>query len=198
LREQIVATLENYSVACWTPGNLADRTLRAIYGQFGITSVTQMAGLAADAAAFRALRDKMSAPAAPAEALERIPLAEHTEETLTELYDAIEDTERDRAETREAAQAMYKAWDWHRNTLGGAARAIVSVCNMMRTAASHYERDWTNDRHDAYLYAVLIGWDDDTLQEVATRHRWNEHRIKYVREIRALLAPITDPQPKED
>ncbi|WP_086562028.1 hypothetical protein [Streptomyces africanus] len=138
----------------------------------------------------------LTAPVTLAETPGRLPLDEHTETSLAELYELLEDTEADRAETREAAQAMYKGWDWHRNTLGGVSRAVVSACNMMRTAASHYQRDWTNDRHDAYLWAVLIGFDDEALQEVATRHRWNEHRIKYVREMRALLAPITD-QPKE-
>ena len=140
----------------------------------------------------------LTAPPALAEPSERIPLAEHTEDTLRWLYEELDDTDHDRAETREAAQAMYKAWDWHRQTLGGVSRAVVSVCNMMRTAGSHYERDWTADRHDAYLWAVLIGFDDDTLQDVAAKHRWNEHRVKYIREMRALLAPITDPQTKED
>jgi len=141
----------------------------------------------------------LTAPVTLAETPGRLPLAEHTEDSLRELYEALEDTEADRAETLDAAQAMYKAWDWQRHALGGAARAVVSVCNMMRTAASHYQRDWTADRHDAYLWSVLIGYDDDTLTEVAARNRWNEHRIKYVREMRALLAPITDqPQPKED
>jgi len=136
---------------------------------------------------------ELEAPVTLTEASERIPLAEHTEATLKDLYDALDDTDYDRAETRDAAQAMYKSWDWHRHTLGGAARAVVSVCNMMRAAASHYERDWTADRHDAYLWAVLIGWDDDVLEQLAVKHRWNEHRVKYVREMRALLAPLTDP-----
>lgn len=133
------------------------------------------------------------------EPVERVSLAEHTEETLRELYEALEDTEHDRAETREAAQAMYKSWDWHRHALAGATRAVVAACNMMRTSADFLDhRDWTADRIDAYLWAVLIGFDDDALQEVAAKHRWDEHRIKYVREMRALLAPITDPQqPKE-
>ena len=38
----------------------------------------------------------------------------------------------------------------------------------------------------------------DALQEVATKHRWDEHRVKYVREMRALLAPITNTQSKEE
>lgn len=136
---------------------------------------------------------ELTAPVTLAETPGRLPLAEHTEATLRELYEALEDTEHDRAETREAAQAMYKGWDWHRNTLGGVSRAVVAVCNMMRTSSDFLDRrDWTADRIDAYLWAVLIGFDDDTLTELAARHRWNEHRVKYVREMRALLAPITD------
>lgn len=30
LREQLVAAIDNYPVACWTPGNLADRVLAVI------------------------------------------------------------------------------------------------------------------------------------------------------------------------
>lgn len=137
----------------------------------------------------------LPAPPAASEPFERLPLAEHTEATLTELYDAADDTEYERAETRDAAQAMYKAWDWHRKTLGGVARAVTSVCNMMRTSADFLDRrDWTADRIDAYLWAVLIGWDDEALEEIAAKHRWDEHRIKYVREMRGYLAPITEPQ----
>ena len=92
---------------------------------------------------------------------------------------------------------MYKGWEWHRNTLGGVSRAVAAVCNMMRTGRTLDWRDWTADRTDAYLYAILVGFDDDTLTEVAARHRWDEHRIKYAREMRALLAPITEPQKPE-
>ncbi|MFJ7023178.1 hypothetical protein ACIQUW_32930 [Streptomyces sp. NPDC101117] len=137
---------------------------------------------------------ELTAPVTLAEKAGRLPLADLTEETLTELYDALEDTEHDRAETLDAAQAMYKSWDWHRHALGGVARAVTAVRNQMRTDS----RDWDATRGDAYLWAVLVGWDDDTLHEVAVKHRWNEHRVKYVREMRALLAPITDPQPKEN
>lgn len=142
---------------------------------------------------------ELTVPVTLAETPGRLPLAEHTETSLRELYEALEDTEADRAETYEAAQAMYKAWDWHRHALAGVTRAVNAVCNMMRTSADFLDhRDWTADRIDAYLWAVLIGWDDDTLTEIATKHRWPAHRVKYVREMHALLAPITDPQPKED
>ncbi|MDX2800128.1 hypothetical protein [Streptomyces scabiei] len=141
-------------------------------------------------------------PPAPRDSLERIPLAEHTEATLTELYDAFDDTEYDRVETRDAAQAMFKAWDWHRNALGGVSRVLTAVYNYMRISVGD-TRDWTADRHDAYLWAVLVGFDDDILEEVAAKHRWNEHRVKYIDEMRTLLAPIApiapvaDSRPKE-
>ncbi|WP_411098972.1 hypothetical protein [Streptomyces sp. x-45] len=139
---------------------------------------------------------ELAVPVTLAETPSRLSLDEHTEASLAELYEVLEDTENDRAETREAAQAMYKAWDWHRNTFSGIARAVNAVCNMMRVGVGD-TRDWSADRHDAYLWGVLIGWDDDTLKNVAARHRWNEHRIHYVREMRALLSPITDPQKQE-
>jgi hypothetical protein len=142
---------------------------------------------------------ELEAPVTLAETPGRLPLDEHTEETLTELYEALEDTAYDRTETREAAQAMYLSWDWHRQQLGGVSRAVNAVCNMMRTSADFLDhRDWTADRIDAYLWGVLVGWSDDALEEIAVKHQWNEHRVKYVREMRALLAPITEPQPKED
>ena len=141
----------------------------------------------------------LSVPVTLAETTGRMPLTEHTEASLIELYDALDDTEADRAETREAAQAMYKAWDWHRQTLGGAAAGINAVRNMMRTSADFLDnRDWAADRIDAYLWAILIGWDDNKLTEVAAKHRWDEHRLKYIRRMRGYLAPITDPDPKEN
>lgn len=141
----------------------------------------------------------LAAPPAVTEPSERVPLAEHTEATLTELYDLLDDQDADRAETREAARAMYQGWEWHRQTFGGISRAINAVCNMMRTSADFLDRrDWTVDRTDSYLWAILIGFDDDVLNHVAAKHRWNQHRIKYVRDMRALLAPATDPpQSKE-
>ncbi|MDX3125368.1 hypothetical protein [Streptomyces scabiei] len=97
---------------------------------------------------------------------------------------------------------MFKAWDWHRNALGGVSRVLTAVYNYMRISVGD-TRDWTADRHDAYLWAVLVGFDDDILEEVAAKHRWNEHRVKYIDEMRTLLAPIApiapvaDSRPKE-
>jgi len=136
----------------------------------------------------------LNPPVTLAHTSERIPLDEHTEATLKDLYDALDDTDYDRAETYDAAQAMYRSWDWHRHALGGVARAVSAVCNYMRVAMDG-TRDWTADRHDAYLWAVLIGWGDDALNEVAVKHRWNEHRVKYVREMHALLAPTRELAP---
>lgn len=140
------------------------------------------------------------APPAVTEPSERRPLADHTEQTIADLYELIDDLEADREETHAAARSMYQGWEWHRRTFEGLARAINAVCNMMRTSADFLDnRDWTADRIDAYLWGVLIGFDDEVMKEIAAKHRWNEHRVKYVREMRALLAPATDPPtPKEE
>lgn len=135
----------------------------------------------------------LTAPVALTEALGRIPLEEHTEDTLTDLYDALDDTDHDRAETRDAAQAMYKSWDWHRRVLGGISAALTSLRNTMASDP----RDWAAERRDAWLYGVLVGWSDEAMKEVAAGHGWNEYRVKRVRELRAYVAQITDPQPQE-
>jgi hypothetical protein len=153
----------------------------------------------------------LPAPQTPEEPLERLPLAEHTEATLTDLYDQVEDADHDSRETREAAQAMFKAWDWHRHALGGVTRAICAVNNHLRLSQSSAWIDWADNRYTAYVYAVLLGWGcqeqhdhddacggDAALLEVAAKHRWDEFRVKYIREMRAGLAPITDPQPQEE
>jgi hypothetical protein len=142
----------------------------------------------------------LAAPPAVTEPSARLPLADHTEQTIADLYELLDDTDADREETHDAARSMYQGWEWHRRTFEGLARAINAVRNMMRTSADFLDhRDWTADRIDAYLWAVLIGFDDDTLTRIAAAHRWNEHRIKYIHEMRALLAPATDPpEVKED
>ncbi|MFD9249590.1 hypothetical protein [Streptomyces bottropensis] len=155
----------------------------------------------------QALGTLPAAPPAPEDGLERLPLAEHTEDTLRELYETLEDTEYDRRETRDAGQAMYKSWDWHRRVLGGVSTALASIRNTMATDP----RDWAAERRDAWLWGVLMGWGcsqdhthddeacdaDNALLEVAKKHGWNDHRVARVRELRTYLAPITDPQPKE-
>lgn len=133
----------------------------------------------------------LPAPSAPEELFERTLLDEMTQSKLNELYDFLEDAEHDQREAQEAAQAFYRSWEWHRHALAGVARAVNAVCNMVRVDSRH----WAATRGDALLWAILIGWDDEALTEVAAKHQWNEHRTRYVREMHALLAPTRELEP---
>jgi len=136
----------------------------------------------------------LAVPVALAETPARRPLEDHTEATLAELYDDLTDALYYNEEIRDAAQAMYRSWDWHRQALAGVIGAVHAVGNIMRVDS----RDWAADRTDAYLYAVLIGWDDAALTEVAARHRWDGHRVAYVRDKRAHLARFVGPVEQQE
>lgn len=66
-------------------------------------------------------------------------------------------------------------------------------------------RDWSEYRVDAWLWAVLVGWDceephehDDTcedgqaMQETAERHGWDEETVAKVRRYRAAVRAVTN------
>lgn len=90
----------------------------------------------------------------------RIPLAEHTEATLAELYDRLWDAEADQQETRDVARACMVTYTVAVPALLGVKTSLEAL----RTRITLDSRDWTADKVDALLYAVLVGanCEDDT------------------------------------
>jgi hypothetical protein len=84
----------------------------------------------------------------------RIPLAEHTDATLTELYDRLWDAEADREETRDTARSCILAYTAAVPALLGARTALEGL----RARITVDSRDWSADKLDALLWAVLVGW----------------------------------------
>ncbi|QGZ53325.1 hypothetical protein GPZ77_34410 (plasmid) [Streptomyces sp. QHH-9511] len=83
----------------------------------------------------------------------RVPLAEHTEATLAELYDRLWDAEDDGKEAREVARAAMLAYS-------AAAPALLGVktsLEALRQRITLDSRDWTQDKTDAWLWAILVG-----------------------------------------
>lgn len=126
--------------------------------------------------------------------VERIPLEQHTPETLAELYDQLEDADAFAEEARQACQDFYQSLKSLNGLLYGVSRAVTAVWNRIRVVD---QRDWTANRHDAWLYGVVIGWDEEALPAVAERHGWKPDRVANMQEMRALLAPITTPPPSQ-
>ncbi|MDX2986419.1 hypothetical protein [Streptomyces caniscabiei] len=89
----------------------------------------------------------------------RTPLAQHTDDTLTELYDRLEDAEYERNELRDLARACVAAY----GTVAPALTSAQTVFQALRGRMAVDSRDWTDDKLDAWLYAILVGWDcEDT------------------------------------
>ncbi|MFD7541283.1 hypothetical protein [Streptomyces sp. NPDC059819] len=84
----------------------------------------------------------------------RLPLAEHTEQSLAELYDRLWDAEADVPELRSLARTYTAGYGLAVPALLGAKTALEGL----RTRITRDSRDWTADKLDALLWAVLVGW----------------------------------------
>ncbi|MFD7980242.1 hypothetical protein [Streptomyces sp. NPDC059071] len=132
----------------------------------------------------------------------RTPLAEHTAESLAELYDRLRDAEGELHDTRVALQEFYRCWKEQHQLLADQAtlgarvhNALLSVRRRMATSS----RDWGAHHGDAWLYALLIGWDCEQehehtgdcpalLDEMAAQHGWSANLVAVARKHRAALA----------
>jgi hypothetical protein len=66
---------------------------------------------------------------------------------------------------------------------------IEALTSVSRIVAAD-PRDWTADRHDAFIYGLFRGWEDpETEQSVAEKHGWN---ADFLVRLHRLQAAITD------
>jgi hypothetical protein len=93
------------------------------------------------------------------------------------------------------------------------AETLAAALDGLHTLIATSSRDWQTYRVDAWIWAVLCGWDceqaehDDTcthgaLEETAAMHGWNADTIAKARRYRAAVRALTEPvveaqQPKE-
>lgn len=83
----------------------------------------------------------------------RTPLDDHTERSLAELYDRLWDAETDGREAREVARAAMLGYSQAVPALLGAKASLEAL----RQRITLDSRDWTADKLDAWLYAILVG-----------------------------------------
>jgi hypothetical protein len=81
---------------------------------------------------------------------------------------------------------------------------------MTRAMATNV-RDWAADRMDAFLWAVLLGWDCDeqhehdedacslgAMDEIAARHGWDDHQVERVRRFHRAVLAASGSSPTEE
>ena len=64
-----------------------------------------------------------------------------------------------------------------------------ALSSLSRTVAFH-ARDWGQHRGDAWLYGVLVGWEDDALPKLAQQHGWSEEYVERLRRYRAAIVKV--------
>jgi hypothetical protein len=83
---------------------------------------------------------------------------------------------------------------------------LAAALDGLHTLIATSSRDWQTYRVDAWLWAVLCGWDcektehDDTcvhgaLEETAAMHGWDEATVAKARRYRAAVLAVTEHQP---
>ncbi|MFF6844639.1 hypothetical protein ACFY8X_38615 [Streptomyces tanashiensis] len=132
----------------------------------------------------------------------RVPLTDHTEQSLAELYDRLWDAEDEMAERRDASRSFYQAWQDQNTLLNADATHKAGVHNALlslRLRIRHVDRDWGQNATDAGIYALLIGWDCEqqhqhtgdcpaALNDIAEKYGWSAAVVKTLRKHRAALA----------
>jgi hypothetical protein len=84
----------------------------------------------------------------------RAPLAGLDAAALEDLYDRLWDAEADRDETRDVARACMLAYTAAVPALLGVQTSLEAL----RQRITLDSRDWSADKLDAWLWAVLVGW----------------------------------------
>lgn len=80
---------------------------------------------------------------------------------------------------------------------------LAAALDGLHTLIATSSRDWSTYRVDAWLWAVLCGWDceqtehDDicthgALEEIASMHGWDEALMAKVRRYRAAVRSVTE------
>lgn len=59
----------------------------------------------------------------------------------------------------------------------------------LRNTMAFDSRDWSVDRRDAWMYAIICGWDtDEAWSQVAKMHGWPPEAVDRAKELHAKFA----------
>jgi hypothetical protein len=64
-----------------------------------------------------------------------------------------------------------------------AGEALQSAGSCMAT----HPRDWGADRRDAWLWGLIIGWDDAAMAELVERYGWPQSEVERLKRLHAAL-----------
>ena len=70
------------------------------------------------------------------------------------------------------------------------------ISNAMSCIALH-PRDWSSDHRDAWLYGIIVGWDDESLAELKGDHKWDDASVARLKRLRASFIALAEKAPSD-
>jgi hypothetical protein len=62
----------------------------------------------------------------------------------------------------------------------------MSECkDFLKNCVVFHSRDWSHDKRDACIYGIIVGWDDECLEELKLKHRWHDEQLSRLKRLRA-------------
>lgn len=72
---------------------------------------------------------------------------------------------------------------------------VASALDSLDSVVAFSARDWSQDPNDAWLYAIICGWGNAALDEVAKKHRWSNDGVRRLGEYRKAVEGVRDAYP---
>ena len=55
-----------------------------------------------------------------------------------------------------------------------------------------HSRDWAANKRDAWLYGIIVGWNDECLAELKEQHGWNDEAVERLKRLRRQYVDSND------
>ena len=72
-----------------------------------------------------------------------------------------------------------------------AAYTLPNVFESLHNAIAFDVRDWAEDKRSAWIYGVLLGWDEESMQELTERFGWDAETCSRLAELHRIVESIT-------
>ena len=70
-------------------------------------------------------------------------------------------------------------------------QTLAAALSGLETLIATSSRDWGTYRVDAWIWAVLVGWDCEALEEVAAAHGWTDDTVAKARRYHDAVRRLT-------
>ena len=44
-------------------------------------------------------------------------------------------------------------------------------------------KDWSEHKRDAWIYGIVVGWNDESLSELSIKYRWSEEHVQRLKQL---------------